>query len=429
MAYKQTFEEARRKVKEKFCHLELISYTASNEMAEFHDIEYGKFSGKFSKVLRGEKNHPKRSALNKAIGSRKQSTKDKRARTCLERYGVYTPLLNTETQNKIKQTNILKFGVVHPSTATETILKSNQTKISKGISHNLNGLSARDVFDGYELNYSYSKFLELVNSIGVDSAIKWNKSKTDIEFIISDILEELDMRFVYDRQLPGTSYRPDFLVDNVIIESDGLKHHSDLYINDRLYHFNKQKKYRELGYRSLFFRGDEILLKTNIVKSIIKAKLNLINNRIFARQCSLVVNRIDGNWFRENHLMSNGSGIIYSLIYRDDIVASMQIIHKEDFIEISRFANKINTIVVGGLSKILNRVILDYKPKKIISFVDSRYGTGDSLISIGFIELSNYVSFRWTNFKQTFHRMKYPGNSGYECGLFKIWDCGQKSSF
>ncbi|MCK9567837.1 DUF559 domain-containing protein [Candidatus Pacearchaeota archaeon] len=426
MARRQTLEEARIKVKEKFPYLDLLSYTSAHSIAEFEDSEYGKFYGTYSKVLYGERRHPKRSAANKVLGSRKQSTKDKRANTCIERFGASTPLLNKDIQDKIKNTNLKRFGVDHPSKAECVIAKINNTKIARGISYDLNGLSARNIFDGYEPNFSYSKFLELIKSVGVDSALKWNKSKTDIEFVIENILNDLGVNFVYDKQLPGTSYRPDFRLGNLIIESDGLKHHSDLYIKDRSYHLNKQASYYLYGYTSLFFRGDEILQKTNIVKSIIRAKLNIINSKLFARKCAVNVLPDDCGWFANNHLMSKGTGKIYSLVFDGDIVACMQIIHKKEFVEISRFANKIDTLVVGGFSKLLKRVACDYNPKKIISFVDCRYGTGSSLVNIGFVEASNHVSFKWTDFKNTFHRMKYPGNSGYDNGLVKIWDCGQK---
>jgi hypothetical protein len=60
------------------------------------------------------------------------------------------------------------------------------------------------------------------------------------------------------------------------------------------------------------------------------------------------------------------------------------------------------------------------------TFIDLRYGDGDYLQSFGFKELSCHTSFQWTDGLDTFHRMKFKGNSGYEAGLFKIWDCGQR---
>jgi hypothetical protein len=44
---------------------------------------------------------------------------------------------------------------------------------------------------------------------------------------------------------------------------------------------------------------------------------------------------------------------------------------------------------------------------------------------LGFNYVHIYPSFRWTDGFQTFHRLKFPGNSGYDKDLFKIYDCGQ----
>ena len=40
--------------------------------------------------------------------------------------------------------------------------------------------------------------------------------------------------------------------------------------------------------------------------------------------------------------------------------------------------------------------------------------------------MSNHLSFKWTDFETTIHRMAFKKNSGYNKGLCKIWDCGQK---
>lgn len=34
-------------------------------------------------------------------------------------------------------------------------------------------------------------------------------------------------------------------------------------------------------------------------------------------------------------------------------------------------------------------------------------------------------SFKWTDGKNLFNRMKFPSNTGYDRGLYKLWDCGQ----
>jgi hypothetical protein len=81
--------------------------------------------------------------------------------------------------------------------------------------------------------------------------------------------------------------------------------------------------------------------------------------------------------------------------------------------------------VVGGLSKILFFFTEKSRPESLISFVDLRYGTGDYMESLGFVRSKAFKSFKWTDGKNLFNRMKFPSNTGYDRGLYKLWDCGQ----
>lgn len=85
----------------------------------------------------------------------------------------------------------------------------------------------------------------------------------------------------------------------------------------------------------------------------------------------------------------------------------------------------LRTTVVGGFSKLLKHAIKLEQPQFVISFVDQRYGSGDYLQQLGFEKESEHVSFVWVKNNRTYHRMIFPGNSGYENGAVKLWDCGQ----
>ena len=61
----------------------------------------------------------------------------------------------------------------------------------------------------------------------------------------------------------------------------------------------------------------------------------------------------------------------------------------------------------------------------LITFIDLRYGSGNYLANLGFIYQGAYPSFKWTDGKNTFNRMKFPGSSGYAQGCARLWDCGQ----
>lgn len=57
-----------------------------------------------------------------------------------------------------------------------------------------------------------------------------------------------------------------------------------------------------------------------------------------------------------------------------------------DGYELSRFANKLNTSVIGGADKLLKYFIKHYKPKEIISYADRRWSQGGLYNKLGFEE-------------------------------------------
>ena len=283
-----------------------------------------------------------------------------------------------------------------------------------------------------KIGISYSYFKEIVNKKGFEEAKRLCLEKTYPETIIENLLNNINVDHIYDTT-KFLNYRPDFLIEKqkLIIEIDGLYWHCDKIQKNRFYHKNKKDFFKNLGYDILFFRSNEIEEKKDIVNSIIKNKLSITDNKVFARKCNIcTLNKLDAkNFFTSNHLMGAGKGTTYALIYNNNIVAAMQISwtnKKNKEIEISRFCNVLNTNVVGGFTKLLNLFEKNLKPDIIKTYIDCRYGNGDYLKKFNFIENNNDISFMWTNGKNCFHRMKYKNNSGYKMGLNKIWDCGQK---
>ena len=68
------------------------------------------------------------------------------------------------------------------------------------------------------------------------------------------------------------------------IEFDGLYWHSNIY-KDNDYHLNKTELCEKENIQLLHIFEDEWVNKKEIVKSIIKSKLNIFENKIFARKC------------------------------------------------------------------------------------------------------------------------------------------------
>src|SRR5690606_36201745 len=169
----------------------------------------------------------------------------------------------------------------------------------------INGKTITEISKEKKCSYStIQKILQF--SKNEDLALSYIKRKTPIERTIENLLKVNNIKYIHDKLLADSKskFRPDFLIPscNLIVECDGLYWHSDKF-KDRKYHKNKIEEYRNLGYKSLFFREDEILTRPKIVESIILNKLGK-SKRIFARTCKITT--INGLFFEQNHLMGTG---------------------------------------------------------------------------------------------------------------------------
>lgn len=344
--------------------------------------------------------------------------KQKIKNTCLNRYGTDNPLSSPEIQYKIKETNILKYGVEYPGQSKEIMDKARETMIKNGTMYYFNDNDSQSLAD--RLGISRSCMNARIRKYGYDLASNMDKRTSELEIIMSDLLDNIGVEYKTGINIGGKF--PDFVLEKLIIETDGLYWHSDAVNSDKEYHAKKRKLYLDNGYFPLFFREDEIETKLDIVQSIIKNKLGIISNKVFARNC--IVQEFkdkDISFFKQNHLMDSGQGKCIGL-FKDGICScALQYISKKGGIEISRFCNKLDTIVVGGFSRLLDKL----PQRRIISFVDRRYGDGKYLENLGFKIENEDVSFRWVKNNKTFHRLKFKSNTGYDEGCYKIWDCGQ----
>ena len=346
--------------------------------------------------------------------------KDKIKQTNIKKYGVENPAQTLKVKQRTKENNRKKYGVDYPQQLEERRYKQKQFCVKK-IGFDTENLAK-------EIGISRSAFLSRVRKYGLDQAVALGNYCTLIETIIKNFLDDKQIKYVYNKKFD--KYYPDFVLPdfNLIIETDGLYWHSDAVNLNNRYHRNKLDKYEELGYRALFFREDEICNKQDIVFSIINNALKLNNEKFFARKCNIIeLNSKDRKrFFEQNHLMGKGRGLSYGLVFGDQLVSVIQFTNRDGVIDISRFCNKLNVSVVGGFSKLITHIIRNNDVHKIQTFIDRRYGVGQYLLDLGFKLITDRLSFVWVKNGATFHRLRYRGNSGYEYGMYKLWDCGQK---
>lgn len=321
------------------------------------------------------------------------------------------------------QTNS-KFVTRQEHQTKEIIEKAIQSRVDSGNITLVDGKTLKDI--AIEQDKGYTTLCQQIQKYGIDKALSLHKYETAIEQIVKQELDDISID--YTTQFTVGGKRADIAIPQhkLLIECDGIYWHSDRFV-DKNYHVNKRTIYQDAGFRSLFFREDEINSKLPIVMSIITNACKK-SIKIGARQCTIkAINKeIAQDFIQQYHLMGKGKGDSIGLYYNNLLVSVMQISKQKNGYEISRFCNRRNITVVGGISKILKYIERNYNPEFISTFIDLRYGDGQYLVKLGFNLVTCYPSFRWVgNNTKTYHRMKFPGDTGYDNGCFKLWDCGQ----
>lgn len=429
----------------------------------------------------------------------------KRAKTFQEKYGVDNPSKLPETQNKLKKTNLKKFGVECVFQSEEIKEKIKKRNIEKyGVEHLSKDIEYHKIVSNKIKETCEIKFGKILSSLlnisvndievhGEMLTIK-NYCKYHDEFKIlknnfssrilhnskilhhsnictkcypigdlSSISENELFKFIECELMLITKKHHinkieiDIFVEekNVGFEYDGLFWHSEKYRNKK-YHINKTNLCKLNNINLIHIFEDEWLFKKEIVKSIIKNKLGIIENKIFAQKCvvKLISNKLCSKFLENNHIQGDiGSKIKLGLYYENELISIMtfrkkrnsvenKIMHDDEY-EMLRFCDKLNTTVIDGVNKLLNYFIETYNPNSIITFADRRYSNGDLYEVLGFIHVSNtepnYFYFKTSNLKR-YSRSKSKKNilvkEGFdpnktehqimnERGYLRIYDCGQ----
>jgi hypothetical protein len=97
---------------------------------------------------------------------------------------------------------------------------------------------------------------------------------------------------------------------------------------------------------------------------------------------------------------------------------------------ISRFCNILNTNVIGSASKLLNHFILNYSPKRIISYADKDWSEGKLYETLGFIKISETrPDYKYVLNDIRIHKSRFrksnTGISESNLDLSKIYNCGK----
>jgi len=378
------------------------------------------------------------------------NNREKAKQTCLNEYNKDNYTKTEEYKNKINNKTI-NIWAKKLKIKVENIKYSNGLFIVKNFCKTHCDFEIKKDVLRNRLNYGIKTLCTKCNPVSEQSSIK---EKEIVDFIktelrINNIIEN-DRKILNGKELD--LYFPEH---NLAIEFNGLYFHSDKFL-DKNYHLNKTEECEKQGIQLLHIFEDEWIYKSEIVKSIIKNKLGLTDNKIYGRKT--IIKQIDDNklvkeFLENNHIQGFvGSKIKLGLFHKNELVSLMTFGKKRKFMnssskegeyELLRFCNKLNTTVIGGASKLYNYFIKNYNPKEVISYADKRYSNGNLYKNLGmkligeskpnyfYIKNSGDV-FRYHRFgfrkdiliKKGYDSLKTEHQIMIEREYYRIYDCG-----
>lgn len=218
----------------------------------------------------------------------------------------------------------------------------------------------------------------------------------------------------------------------IAIEYNGLYWHDALKVG-KGYHREKTRKCSEAGIQLIHVYSDEWMGKKEIIKSMLSAKLGLTKTSVDGRKCSIkeIDTSIAKAFFSENHISGHAKCMKVFGLYNsaNELVSCMSfrlpgqkqewLNANSDVVELARYANKQATVVRGGFSKLLqyaikNWIVPDTSYRKIWSYCDLGYGTGNVYEKSGFSLSTKQITtnYWYTDGKKRYNRFKFRASDG-----------------
>jgi hypothetical protein len=177
------------------------------------------------------------------------------------------------------------------------------------------------------------------------------------------------------------------------VELHGIYHHQEEFVGN--IHKKKAELADKWGYTLLQFFEDEINFKNDIVKSIIKSKLNIDIQTIYARDCEVVLLEYKEivKFLEYNHLQGKCRSFLkIGLKYNNELVSVLTFRKPRNkssgAVEIARYCTKMGLKITGGFSRMLKKseeILKKMNYNKIITYSDRRYSKGEVYKTNGFV--------------------------------------------
>ena len=360
---------------------------------------------------------------------------------------------NYTNREKAKQTNLEKYGKENIFATQDTIEKNRREIFFKLYDSKQFNLSITPLFSKDQYKLSTTKYKWKCNNCNTkfeDYILNGRVPRCPIcfpklagESLLKDDfskwIKSLNIKIIEKYDIKTTIldfFIPEF---NIAIDFDSVYWNSELNSADRNLLLKKTNLCKEKNIVLIHIFEDEWLNKREIVKSIIKSKLNIFDREIDSLKCEIknISFQHAEKFLNTNNIFGySKSKINIGMFYNEELVSVLSInLHNKEYKwEVSRFCSIINT-KIDSFNK-----LSDFFGEKYIFYVDTRYFSGSSLQLNKLRDIGPiywYVKNRIRHNKKEFQKIKqkhlldnYDSSitewqnmqlNGYD----RIWDCGR----
>lgn len=236
---------------------------------------------------------------------------------------------------------------------------------------------------------------------------------------------------------------------HLAIEYNGLRWHSEQFKeNADTYHLEKTNLCNEKGIKLIHIFEDEWHYKSDIIKSMLANMLGKSERRIFARKCEIreVKQQEASNFLKDNNIQDCCYEVKHNigLYYQNELVSLITFCEEQNrTVVLNDYCTKLNTVVIGGASKLLKYFIRKEHPHKLYTLVDKRWSNGNLWKKLGFTKTAdnkpNYYYVvddhresklyynKMSLVEQGFGKDKTEHQIMLDRGIYRIYDCGTMS--
>lgn len=396
--------------------------------------------------------------VGKGTNSEDDNIKEIKKTTLMKHYGVSNPLHSIIIREKVKRTNALKLQKKIIETQHNFLLEIINIKsiINKFQILKAKCLQCNTLFNTKWANLQYYDRGKCPICFPILSGS--SKGEKELQDYIISIIPKNEKILLNDRTTiinQNTNYYLELDIylpeRKIAFEFNGLYWHSELNkSNPMSYHLDKYNYCKNLGIELIQIFEDEWSFKRNIVEDMIKFKLSMFKNRLFARNCSISIidSKLKNCFLNENHIQGQDGAIVKLGLYHEKIlVAVMTFSHgniskgmssKDKTIwELSRYATKKDLQIIGGAGKLLKYFQRNYIWKEIYTYADLRYSQGKLYKALNFVLSHQTQPNYWYSDLSIcrihrFNLRKRPDEPKdipewklrQDQGYYRIWDCG-----